>query len=114
MLSMMLGAKGKINFSEEDEEKEELRIRAQRKRDNIRDGILCDHQEKEQMIGELVKLRAANTRMMELLGLDQSEEKEVNKTSNKTTELSLDKKRKLEEDRLDSLLEGLKKRGEKF
>ena len=66
------------------------------------------------MKGELVKLRAANTRMMELLGLDQSEEKEVNKTSNKTTELSLDKKRKLEEDRLDSLLEGLKKRGKKF
>ena len=46
MLSMMLGTKGKINFSEEDEEKEELRIRAQRKRDNIRDDILCDHQEK--------------------------------------------------------------------
>ena len=60
---------------------------------------------------ELRKLKAANKKMMEMLGLDQSENNESIKTSVKETESSLSKKKKIEEEEtLDSLLEGLKKK----
>ena len=54
---------------------------------------------------ELIKLKAANKKMMEMLGLDQSENKESVKTLVKETESSLTKKRRIEEEEtLDSLL----------
>ena len=64
---------------------------------------------------ELRKLKAANKKMMEMLGLDQSENNESVKTSVKETESSLSKKQKIEEEEtLDSLLEGLKKKRKKI
>ena len=114
MFEMMIGGRGKTSFSEEDEVKEKMRDKAQRKRDDIRDEILSDHQEKEQMKGEIVKLKAMNTKMMQLLGVDQSEDNDSDKSLSDLKDLSLDKKRKAEEDTIDSLLEGLKKRGKKL
>ncbi|XP_068685086.1 tropomyosin-like [Montipora foliosa] len=101
---------------EESEEKEEMRDVAQKKRDSVRLDILKDHSDKEKMEEEIVKLRAVNTQMMQLLGLNQSGDSgEKDKVSNKGEKASLAKKRRVEEeDTLDSLLEGLKKRGKKI
>ena len=101
---------------EENEEKEEMRNIAQRKRNDIKFNILQDHSEKEKMEEEIVKLRAMNNKMMQLLGVDQSEDNEKeDKKSNKNEKLSLAKKRRIEEeDTLDSLLESLKKKGKKI
>ena len=101
---------------EENEEKEEMRNIAQRKRNDIKFNILQDHSEKEKMEEEIVKLRAMNNKMMQLLGVDQSEDNEKeDKKSNKNEKLSLVKKRRIEEeDTLDSLLESLKKKGKKL
>ena len=64
---------------------------------------------------ELIKLKAANKKMMEMLGLDQSENKESVKTLVKKTESSFTKRRRIEEEEtLDSLLEGLKKKGKRI
>ncbi|XP_068680062.1 uncharacterized protein [Montipora foliosa] len=114
MFEMMIGGHGKNPLSEEDEVKAKMRDKAQRKRDDIRDEIVSDHQEKEQMKGEIVKLKAMNAKMMQLLGVDQSEENDSDKSLSDLKDLSFDKKRKAEEDTLDSLLEGFKKRGKKL
>ena len=59
----------------------------------------------EMMIG-------SHGKVLKLLGFDQSEESESNKTFDESKNNSLDRKRKTEEeDTLDSLLEGLKKKG---
>ncbi|XP_068759733.1 cilia- and flagella-associated protein 263-like [Montipora capricornis] len=117
LFSIMIG-RGNVRGlkEEESEEKEEMRDVAQKKRNSVRLNILKDHSDKEKMEEEIMKLRAMNTQMMQLLGLDQSgDSNEKDKVSNKEEKASLAKKRWLEEeDTLDSLLEGLKKRGKKI
>ena len=117
LFSIMIGGGNVRGLKEEEsEEKEEMRDVAQKKRNSVRLNILKDHSDKEKMEEEIVKLRAMNTQMMQLLGLDQSgDSNEKDKVSNKEEKASLAKKRWLEEeDTLDSLLEGLKKRGKKI
>ena len=116
LLLIMIGGGNVHGVKEENEEKEEMRDIAQKKRDSVRLNILKDHSDKEKMEEEIVRLRAMNTQMMQLLGLDQSGgNNERDKVSNKEEKASLAKKRRVEEeDTLDSLLEGLKKKGKKI
>ena len=117
LFSIMIGGGNVRGLKEEEsEEKEEMRDIAQKKRDSVRLDILKDHSDKEKMEEEIVKLRAVNTQMMQLLGLNQSEDSsEKDKASSKGEKASLAKKRRVEEeDTLDSLLEGLKKKGKKI
>ncbi|XP_068756566.1 uncharacterized protein DDB_G0283697-like [Montipora capricornis] len=113
---MISGGNNVVKEEEENEEKEEMRNVAQRKRNDVKLDILKDHSDKEKMEEEIVKLRAINNRMMQMLGMDQSEDdNKEDKRSDKNEKSSLSKKRRLEEeDTLDSLLEGLKKKGKKI
>ena len=116
LFSIMISGGNVRGLKEESEKKEEMRDVAQKKRDSVRLDILKDHSDKEKMEEEIVKLRVVNTQMMQLLGLNQSGDSgEKDKVSNKGEKASLAKKRRVEEeDTLDSLLEGLKKRGKKI
>ena len=118
LFSIMISGGGGNNVmkEEENEEKEEMRNVAQRKRNGVKLDILKDHSDKEKMEEEIVKLRAVNNRMMQMLGMDQSEDdNKEDKRSDKNEKSSLSKKRRIEEeDTLDSLLEGLKKKGKKI
>ena len=117
LFSIMISVGGGNNVmkEEENEEKEEMRNVAQRKRNDVKLDILKDHSDKEKMEEEIVKLRAMNNRMMQMLGMDQSEDdNKEDKRSDKNEKSSLSKKRRIEEeDTLDSLLEGLKKKRKK-
>ena len=115
LFSIMIGGSNVHLGKEEDEEKEEMRDITQKKRNNVRLDTLKYHTDKEKMEQERVKLKAMNTQMMQLLGLDQSGDNKGDKDSDKEEKVSLAKKRRIEEeDTLDSLLEGLKKKGKKI